>query len=161
MTVRSSTSCNSFWEDTHMRRLIGVGLALATCLFVVNPGGSALAQGKDGLKFELYKDAKQEFRWRLKGPDGKVLATGGQGYKGKADCKRGIEIIQEASDPKSKSTFEVYEDAKKDYRWRLKASNGQIVASSAEGYKTKADAESAVATVKKAAKAAVDDQTKK
>ncbi len=146
-----------------MRRLTGVGLALAACLFILCLGGGAgIAQdNKAGLKFELYKDAKQEFRWRLKGPDGKVLATGGQGYKGKADAKRGIEIIQEASDPKSKTTFEVYEDAKKQYRWRLKASNGQVVASSAEGYKTKADCESAVDLVKKAAKAGVDDLTKK
>jgi uncharacterized protein YegP (UPF0339 family) len=138
-----------------------VCLALGTCLIVLRLGGPGLAQDKSGLKFELYKDAQQEFRWRLKGPDGKVLATGGQGYKGKADCKRGIEIIQEAGDPKTKSTFEVYEDAKKHYRWRLKASNGQIVASSAEGYKTKAECESAVEVVKKAAKAAVDDLTKK
>jgi uncharacterized protein YegP (UPF0339 family) len=139
-----------------------VGLALVACLIVLRLGGSGIAQDtKAGLKFELYKDAKDEFRWRLKGPDGKVLATGGQGYKAKADCKRGVEIIQEASDPKSKSHFEVYEDAKKQYRWRLKASNGQVVASSAEGYKTKSDCESAVEMVRKAAKAAVDDLTKK
>jgi uncharacterized protein YegP (UPF0339 family) len=145
-----------------MRRLTGAGLALVACLMILRLGGSGLAQGsKTGLKFEMYKDAKEEFRWRLKGPDGKVLATGGQGYKGKADCKRGIEIIQEASDPKSRSAFEVYEDAKKQYRWRLKASNGQVVASSAEGYKTKSDAESAIEMVKKAAKASVDDLTKK
>lgn len=32
-------------------------------------------------------------------------------------------------------TFEIYKDAKKEWRWRLKASNGKIIADSAESYK--------------------------
>lgn len=35
--------------------------------------------------------------------------------------------------------FEVYEDAKGEYRWRLKHRNGNIVADSSEGYKNRAD----------------------
>ena len=37
--------------------------------------------------------------------------------------------------------FEVYQDKRGEYRWRRKASNGQIVGASSEGYKKKADAE--------------------
>ncbi len=143
-----------------MRRLTRVGLALVVGLVVLCPGG-AVAQGKGGLKFEVYKDAKGEFRWRLKGPDGKVVATGGQGYKGKVACQRGVEIIKHAGSADAKTTFEVYKDAKGQYRWRLKASNGQVVAAAAEGYQTKADCETAVKMIKKAAKAPVDDLTKK
>ncbi len=36
--------------------------------------------------------------------------------------------------------FVVYQDRKKEWRWRLVASNGKIVADSAEGYKKKAHA---------------------
>jgi uncharacterized protein YegP (UPF0339 family) len=55
-----------------------------------------------------------------------------------------------------KMKFEVYEDDKKEHRWRLKAANGQNVATSSEGYKAKADAEKAVESVKTgAAKAEV------
>jgi uncharacterized protein YegP (UPF0339 family) len=32
--------------------------------------------------------------------------------------------------------FEVYRDTKKEWRWRFIASNGRIMADSAEGYKT-------------------------
>lgn len=37
--------------------------------------------------------------------------------------------------------FEVYQDKRGEYRWRRKASNGQIVGASCEGYKAKADAQ--------------------
>src|SRR5262245_42219114 len=144
-----------------MRRWTGLIVALATWLVLAQLAPSAMAQGKDGLKFELYKDAKEEFRWRLKAADGKVIATAGQGYKAKADCQHGIEVIQEAGDAKSKATFEVYEDNKKEFRWRLKASNGQVMAGAPEGFKAKADCEAAVALVKSASKAPIEDLTKK
>jgi uncharacterized protein YegP (UPF0339 family) len=34
--------------------------------------------------------------------------------------------------------FEIYQDKAKEFRWRLKASNGRIIAESGEGYKRKA-----------------------
>jgi uncharacterized protein YegP (UPF0339 family) len=36
---------------------------------------------------------------------------------------------------------EIYRDAGGDYRWRVRASNGRIVADSAEGYTNRADCE--------------------
>lgn len=53
--------------------------------------------------------------------------------------------------------FEVYEDRAGKFRFRLKASNGQIVASG-EGYETKAAAKKGCESVQKAAAgAAVED----
>lgn len=46
--------------------------------------------------------------------------------------------------------FEVYEDKAGKFRWRLKASNGQVVASG-EAYNTKAAAKEGVESVKRAA----------
>lgn len=37
-------------------------------------------------------------------------------------------------------TFHIYRDRKGEYRWRLKAGNGRIVAVSGEGYRRKAGA---------------------
>lgn len=109
------------------------------------------------LKFEVYADKAGEFRWRLKAANGETLATGGQGYKAKADARHGVGLVQKSA-ADDKMTYEVYEDAKKEQRWRLKAANGQVVAASSEGYKAKADAEKAVALVKAgAAKAEVAD----
>ena len=49
------------------------------------------------LKFEVYQDAQSQYRWRLvngEGKDRQVLATGGQGYKAKADCMHGVHEIR-------------------------------------------------------------------
>ena len=55
--------------------------------------------------------------------------------------------------------FELYKSASGEYRFRLKATNGQIIATG-EGYKTKASALKGIESVRKNAQtAAVDDQT--
>ena len=110
----------------------------------------ASAAGAEKLKFEVFKDKKGMFRWRLMEEDGSILATGGQGYKALADAKRGVELIKKAGTDK-KMKFEIYEDAKKENRWRLKAANGQVVASSPAAFKAKSDAEKAIATIKEGA----------
>lgn len=109
------------------------------------------AQDAAKMKFEVYADKAGEFRWRLKAKNGETLATAGQGYKAKADAKHGVELVQKSGAAGSKLTYEVYEDAKKEQRWRLKSANGQVVASSSEGYKAKADAEKAITLVKEGA----------
>lgn len=42
--------------------------------------------------------------------------------------------------------FDIYQDKGGDWRWRLRARNGRIVADSAEGYASKRNAHRAVAT---------------
>lgn len=49
------------------------------------------------LTFEIYADNKKEFRWRLKATNGNIIASSGQGYKAKADCKNGIDVIQKGA----------------------------------------------------------------
>ena len=51
-------------------------------------------------KFEVYKDKKGEFRFRLKASNGQVIATG-EGYSSKAACLNGIESIKKNA-PKAK-----------------------------------------------------------
>jgi uncharacterized protein YegP (UPF0339 family) len=45
-------------------------------------------------KFEIYKDAKGEFRWRLKSGNGQVIASGGEGYTSMSGVKNGIAAVQ-------------------------------------------------------------------
>jgi uncharacterized protein YegP (UPF0339 family) len=115
-------------------------------------------KSKNQLTFEVYQDTAKEYRWRLisgAGKERQVLATGGQGYKEKADCLHGVKSIQEGRD---KLTFETYEDQSKENRWRAKAPNGQIVAASVSSYKTKAECDQAIQTIKKdATKATVQE----
>ena len=45
-------------------------------------------------KFELYKDAKGEFRWKLIASNGQMIANSGEGYKTKVSAKAGIESVK-------------------------------------------------------------------
>ena len=56
--------------------------------------------------------------------------------------------------------FVIYKDARGNYRWRLVASNGKIVADSAEGYVNKVDCKAGIQLVKThAGSAPVEDTT--
>lgn len=45
-------------------------------------------------KFEVYKDGKGEYRWRLKHSNGQTIATGGEGYSSEASCRHGIASVK-------------------------------------------------------------------
>ncbi|QGM80100.1 YegP family protein [Otariodibacter oris] len=47
--------------------------------------------------FEIYKDARGEFRWRLKAANHMIIATGGEGYKTKQSCQKGIESVKKVT----------------------------------------------------------------
>lgn len=44
-------------------------------------------------KFEIFKDATQKIRWRLKAPNGEIIASG-EAYESKDSCKKGIESVK-------------------------------------------------------------------
>ena len=45
-------------------------------------------------KFQLYKDQKGDFRWRLMASNGQTVATSGEGYKSKKSAIAGIESVK-------------------------------------------------------------------
>ncbi|MFW6110908.1 MAG: YegP family protein [Thermoproteota archaeon] len=58
-----------------------------------------------------------------------------------------------------KPQFEIKKDAAGEYRWNLRAPNGQIIASS-EGYNSKSGCKNGIASVQKnAPKAVIEDLT--
>lgn len=118
---------------------------------------SAVYAGEGTLKFEIYQDAGKDYRWRLKGANDKILATAGQSFSAKAVCRKSVDRMINNLD---KQKFEVYEDKSKEYRWRLKASNGQVVAASSGAYATQADCDKAIAVIKKGAPKAEVSETK-
>ena len=46
------------------------------------------------MKYHVYKDANNEWRWRLKAANGNILADSGEGYSAKADCLAGITAVK-------------------------------------------------------------------
>jgi len=101
--------------------------------------------------FELYEDQAGEWRWRLtSGED--IIADSGEGYSSKSGARAAIERVQ-ADAPEASVLdvgtphFEVYEDQAGEWRWRMVAGNGRVVADSGEGYSSKSGARRAVRNV--------------
>ena len=49
----------------------------------------------------------------------------------------------------AKGKFEVYKDKKGEYRWSLKATNGQVIATGGEGYSSLAACKNGIESVRK------------
>lgn len=44
--------------------------------------------------FEMYVDADDQWRWRLRHDNGNIVADGGEGYTSKQNCRGGIESVK-------------------------------------------------------------------
>ena len=63
------------------------------------------------------------------------------------------------TEKKSAATFEVYKDKSGGYRWRLRTTNTQVIATSGQGYSSKRACEEGIESVKKnAPDAAVEEK---
>jgi uncharacterized protein len=54
--------------------------------------------------------------------------------------------------------FELYRSSNGEYRWRLRASSGQVIATGGEGYSSKAAAQSGIESVKGVAESALIEE---
>ena len=95
--------------------------------------------------FEVYKDARGEHRFRLKAANGQIIATG-EGYSSKAGCLNGINSVKENCTIPER--FETYQDNSGEWRYRLKAANGQVIATG-EGYSSEAGLKNGIESVTK------------
>lgn len=99
-------------------------------------------------------------KFDLKATNGQVIATS-EIYTTDAACKKGIASVQknapaaavedqtvEGYAVEKHPKFEVYTDKAGEFRFRLKATNGQVIATG-EGYKTHANCINGVESVKK------------
>lgn len=82
--------------DEMNRRAALAAMVSAAALIAVP--GEGVAQGqKPKLQFEVYRDSRRQFRWRLKSGNGRVIATAGDAYKTKASCLEGIELVRQGA----------------------------------------------------------------
>lgn len=44
--------------------------------------------------FQVYKDRSDEFRWRFRSTNGRIIADSAEGYSAKRDCLNGIDIVK-------------------------------------------------------------------
>jgi len=107
-------------------------------------------------KFEIYKDKKGAFRFRLKSSNGQIILVSAA-YKAKAGCNNGIASVQKNATDEAR--FEKKETKAGKTMFNLKAANNQVIGTS-ESYNTPAARDNGVKSVgKNAPGAKIDDQT--
>ena len=107
-------------------------------------------------KFELYKDKRGAFRFRLKASNGQIILTS-QGYKAKPSARNGTESVRKNA--AADTRYDCKETKNGQFRFNLKAMNGQVIGTS-ESYKTEKARDNGIASVKRhASGAAVFDLT--
>ena len=108
----------------------------------------------------VIKDTKSGIKFDLKAGNGEVILSS-EVYNSLASCKNGVASVQknapvaaledqtvEGYKTEKNPKFEVYTDKKGEFRFRLKARNGQIIGVS-EGYKKMASCKNGIESVRK------------
>jgi len=119
-------------------------------------------------KYQVYQDVNGKYRFRLRAENNKIVAVS-QGYDQHTSCMNGVKSVQnncnaaiedmtikEEGIPNPK--YQVFSDITSEYRFRLIASNGEIIAAS-EGYQTKEGCLNGIAAVKSSCNAEIEDLT--
>lgn len=109
-------------------------------------------------KFHVYMTKNEEYTFKLTAANGEIIMTASESYSGKDACLAGIESVrknalaqvedQTAGETKTHPKYELYADKAGEFRFRLKAANGQIIGKS-EGYVRKDSALNGVASIGK------------
>ena len=108
----------------------------------------------------VVKATKTDFVFNLKAGNGEVIATS-EVYTTEAACMKGVESVRKnAAEAKledqtvaevtavTNPKFEMYTDKAGEFRFRLKARNGEVIAVS-EGYKAKASCLNGIDSVRR------------
>jgi hypothetical protein len=111
----------------------------------------------------IVKQVSSGYKFDLKANNGETIATS-EVYSSKSACLGGVESVKnnapvaavedQTADPvvsAKNPKFEVYADKAGEFRFRLKARNGEIIAVS-EGYKSKSSCQNGIESVRKNAK---------
>ena len=107
-------------------------------------------------KFELYKDKKGEFRFRLKAANGQnILAS--EGYKTRASAAKGIESVRKNSQNPDRLVVKPGRGGKSSFH--VTATNGQTVGTS-QTYKSESGCRNGMKSVGRVlGHASIDDLT--
>lgn len=97
-----------------------------------------------GDRWEVYKDARNEFRWRRMARNGKIVGKSCESYKKRPDAGKNAQRHGMDGNPDglgATDRWDIYADKKGEFRWRRTASNGEITGAASEGYAAKSDCE--------------------
>lgn len=94
-------------------------------------------------KFEIFKDKKEEFRFRLNAKNGETILAS-EGYTSKQNCENGIKSVQKNS--LHHGRFEKSEAKNGKFYFVLKAGNGEVIGQS-QMYSSKAGRDNGMLSV--------------
>jgi uncharacterized protein YegP (UPF0339 family) len=49
------------------------------------------------MTFEVFRNRKKEWRWRLRAANGRIVANSGESYRRRIDCMDGINLVRGTS----------------------------------------------------------------
>lgn len=111
-------------------------------------------------KFVISPTKNGGVKFSLKAGNGEIIANS-QAYKDEKYCRQGIASVMknapvaeiedqtvEGFEKVKHPKFEIYKDSAGEFRFRLKATNGQVIATG-EGYKALAGCKNGIASIKK------------
>jgi uncharacterized protein YegP (UPF0339 family) len=75
------------------RAVVQLAAASLSSLVPVVAAAETSSRENADVRFEIYKDSRGRFRWRLVAANNQTIATG-QSYVTKAGCRNGIEAVQ-------------------------------------------------------------------
>ena len=120
--------------------------------------------------FEIFEDKAGEWRWRLRASNDELVAVSEQGFASKGGVVKALDVVrrnvaeaedhteaqtaEDGSEVKGGKGFEIYEDNAGKWRWRLRASNGELIAVSEQGFASKSGVGKALDVVRRNAAAA-------
>ena len=102
-------------------------------------------------KFELYKDSRSEYRFRLKASNGEIILVS-EGYEAKAGAENGIASVKTNAPVDARYDRKMSSNGK--YFFNLRAANNQVIGTS-EMYVTAASRDNGIESVKTNAPTAV------
>ena len=119
-------------------------------------------------KYQIYKDVAGKFRFRLLAENNRIVAVG-EAYEQHSSCLIGVKSVMKnyGSDVEDTTVegkkipnpkYQVFKDKAGEFRFHLKASNGETIATS-EGYETKESCLDGINAVKRIGNAEIQDLT--
>ena len=107
-----------------------------------------------------------KYRFRLRAANNKIVAVS-EAYESKAGCMNGVKSVQSnckshvedqtmKTEKLTNPKYELFTDSASEYRFNLKASNGEIIAAS-EAYETKQGAVNGIEAVQRSCDAEIED----
>ncbi len=114
--------------------------------------------------FEIFEDKSGQWRWRLRAANDELVAMSEEGFASKASVVRALGVVRknvaaaedhleltadDATEGKTAKGFEIFEDRSGQWRWRLRAANGELLAIPEQGFASKAGVVKALDVVRR------------